>query len=256
MQQSKQSEWHEQWSMLQDDALFLFKDWIKPYTLENFSGKTILECGCGGGQHTDLMAQYAHHVTAVDLNTVDIAKTYNKQNDNVTFIEGDIANINLDKQFDVVISIGVVHHTNNPEATISNLRKHVKPGGILIVWVYSQEGNWMVRHLVEPMRKIFLKNISRNKLLLISRIITFFMYPPIYSIYLLPLRFLPYYKYFDNFRKLSFYINVLNVFDKLNAPQTHFINRSQAETFVQGMDSPHISEYKNVSWCISGVKSI
>ena len=28
MSQRKQSEWHEQWKMLQDDELFLFKDSI------------------------------------------------------------------------------------------------------------------------------------------------------------------------------------------------------------------------------------
>ena len=68
--QVKQSEWHEQWSMLQDDELFLFQDWISPLTLEDFKGKEILEGGCGGGQHTSFVAPHAARIVATDLNTV------------------------------------------------------------------------------------------------------------------------------------------------------------------------------------------
>src|SRR6185295_10883137 len=76
--QAKQSEWSEQWKMLQDDELFLFRDWIYPNTLGDFRGKTVLECGCGGGQHTSFVAPFAKSVTAVDLNTTDIARERNK----------------------------------------------------------------------------------------------------------------------------------------------------------------------------------
>lgn len=251
--QEKQKEWLEQWSMLEDNELFLFRDWIRPYDLETFRGKEVLECGCGGGQHTRFMAPYAARVTAVDLNTSDLARERNKEFANVEFVEGDIATMNLGKKFDVVISIGVVHHTDDPDKTMANLAAHLKPGGLLIVWVYSKEGNFLVENVVEPVRKIFLRNLSRATLLLISRLVTAAMYPPIYSLYLLPLRFLPYYEYFQNFRKLSFYRNVLNVFDKLNAPQVDMISRPRAEKWIKGMDSPKIYRYRGVSYTVSAV---
>src|SRR5688572_24691248 len=144
IKQAKQAEWSEQWKMLQDDELFLFQDWIYPNTLDDFKGKMVLECGCGGGQHTSFVAPYAKSVTAVDLNTTDIAKERNKMFTNVEFVEEDIANMDLGRQFDIVFSIGVVHHTDNPDKTVANLAKHVKPGGKLIVWVYSKEGNYLV----------------------------------------------------------------------------------------------------------------
>ena len=74
MNQAKQVEWFEQWKILEDDELFLFNDWIFPYTLDDFSGKKVLECGCGGGQHTSFIAPYAKNVTSVDLNTISIAR--------------------------------------------------------------------------------------------------------------------------------------------------------------------------------------
>ncbi|MBK9283205.1 MAG: class I SAM-dependent methyltransferase [Sphingobacteriaceae bacterium] len=256
MIQKKQSEWHEQWKMLQDDELFLFKDWIYPLTLEDFKEKDSLECGCGGGQHTAYVAPFAKTHTAVDLNTTDLAQERNKDKSNIIYVEVDIAKMNLDKKYDIVFSIGVVHHTDSPDLTFENMKKHTKSGGKTVVWVYSKEGNWMVDKIVEPIRKKFLVNMSRKSLLLLSKIITACMYLPIYTIYLLPLSFLPFYEYFQNFRKLSFYRNTLNVFDKLNAPQVDFISKERISKWFNDNDFTdiHISAYKGVSWRGSGTK--
>ncbi len=252
--QSQQCEWYEQWSMLQDNELFLFQDWIAPFTHEDFLDKEVLDCGCGGGQHTDFIAPYAKSVTAVDLNTINIAKERNQHHNNVIFAEADVATMALGKKFDIVMCIGVAHHTDNPEKTVNNLKRHLKKGGLLLLWVYSCEGNMIMRHLVEPIRRYFLYRIEREKLLRISKIITALLYLPIYSIYLLPFHFLPYHEYFQNFRKLSFYRNTLNVFDKLNAPQTDFISRSRAEAFVNDLQNAKVLAYKDISWRISGIK--
>lgn len=254
--QKKQSEWHRQWTLLQDNELFLFKDWILPNTLEDFRGKEVLECGCGGGQHTMFVSEYAKLVTAVDLNTTDIAMKRNEGRTNINFIEADIASMDLGKQFDIVFSIGVVHHTDDPDKTMENLARHVKPGGRLIVWVYSEEGNELVRNLVEPARKAFLMNMNRGSLLTLSKIITAMMYLPVYTLYLLPFRSLPFYEYFGNFRKLSFERNTLNVFDKLNAPQVDFISRERAGRWFDPSQFRDISirPYKGVSWSASGTK--
>ncbi len=80
------------------------------------------------------------------------------------------------------------------------------------------------------------------------------MYIFVYTLYLLPLQFLPYYEYFSNFRKLSFRRNTLNVFDKLNAPQVEFIERQRVLNwfgFAKFKDV-HLASYKGVSWQASG----
>jgi len=255
-EQVKQSEWHQQWSLLEDNELFLFNDWILPNKLEDFRGKDVLECGCGGGQHTSFVAPYARSLTAVDLNTTDIAKIRNKDAANVEFVEADIATMDLGKQFDIVFSIGVIHHTDDPDKTVENLTKHVKPGGKLIVWVYSKEGNELVELLVEPVRKSFLKNMNRETLLGLSKAVTASLYLPVYTLYFLPLKFLPFYEYFGNFRRLSFERNTLNVFDKLNAPQVDFISRERIGKWFNNdvFEKVNINPYKGVSWSGSGTK--
>src|SRR5690349_10603962 len=100
----QKSEWHQQWSMFRDDERFLFKDWIAPVTMDEFRGKDVLECGCGGGQHTAFVAPLARSITAVDLNTIDIARQRNAAFPNVHFVEADLGTMNLGRQFDIVFS--------------------------------------------------------------------------------------------------------------------------------------------------------
>jgi SAM-dependent methyltransferase len=259
--QPKQSEWHEQWTLFQDDERFLFEEWIAPVKLEDFRGKTVLECGCGGGQHTSFMAPLAASVTAVDLNTADVARQRNRGFSNVRFAEADIARMDLGEQFDVVICIGVIHHTDNPDQTFEAMYKHCKPGGKVIIWTYSAEGNAMVRFGVEPIRRLVLRRLSRRTLVGLSRFITALLYLPVYSVYLFPLmRFLPYYEYFGNFRRLSFHRNVLNVFDKLNAPQTRFTTLRKCHQWFDShrfeAESISIRRYAGVSYSLFGVKSL
>jgi 2-polyprenyl-3-methyl-5-hydroxy-6-metoxy-1,4-benzoquinol methylase len=255
----KPSEWHEQWSLFQDDERFLFEEWIAPLTPEVFRGKTVLECGCGGGQHTSFMAPLAASVTAVDLNTVDIARERVREFANVSFVEADLGTMDLKEQFDVVICIGVIHHTDDPDRTFETLYRHCKPGGRIIIWTYSAEGNALVRFGVEPFRRLFLRKLPRAWLVALSRLITALLYPIVYTIYRIPfLSFLPYFEYFTNFRRLGFERNLLNVFDKLNAPQTRFTTRAKClEWFTEARFRPEtisIRPYAGVSYNLSGVR--
>jgi len=258
VQQSRSSEWAEQWAMFSDDERFLFDEWIRPATTEDFRHKDVLECGCGGGHHTPHMAEVARSVTAVDLNCADLARQRCAGLGNVAFVDADLATMDLGRQYDVVICIGVIHHTDDPDATFRNLYRHCKPGGRVIIWTYSAEGNALVRYGVEPVRKLVLRHLSRKALVAVASVVTALLYPIVYSLYLLPLKVLPYWEYFANFRRMGFERNMLNVFDKLNAPQTRFTTRAKAgqwmspERFEPGSIS--IQPYVGVSWSLVGIK--
>jgi SAM-dependent methyltransferase len=255
----RSSEWYQQWSMFQDHEVQLFLDWIKPNTLETFTGKCVLEAGCGGGQHTAMIAPLAASVVAVDLNTTDIARQRDAGLTNIEFVEADIVSMDLGRQFDVVLCVGVIHHTDDPNAAFLNLYRHCRPGGRVIIWTYSAEGNALVRYGVEPIRKLVLRRMSRASLARLSYVITALLYPVIHTVYRMPaLRFLPYFEYFANARSLAFRRNVLNVFDKLNAPQTVFTTRSKCDEWMNpnlfDPDTISIRFHAGVSYAITGVK--
>ncbi|MFI5396494.1 MAG: class I SAM-dependent methyltransferase [Candidatus Binatia bacterium] len=253
--QVKQSDWVFQWSTLEDDCAMLFTEWIYPNTMEGFRGKTVLDAGCGGGQHMRFIAPLAAEVMGVDLNCAEVAAGRCRGYSNISTVDGDLATVDLGRQFDVVYSIGVLHHTDDPRASFMNIARHVKPGGRMIVWVYAYEGNFLTRAVVEPLKRLVYGRWPKRVLLALSYVITAALYLPAYTIYLLPLRFLPYFRYLSNFRRLSYTRNMLNVFDKLNAPQTVFLRREEvADWFARGFTDVHLSHYAGVSWRASGTR--
>jgi SAM-dependent methyltransferase len=247
-------EWNYQWSHFEDDEPFLFFDWLYPRTKEDFRDKRVFDGGCGPGHHIRLYADIAQHVTGMDLNTSPIAREKLSEFKNVEILAGDISLYRPEQPYDVVYSVGVVDHTDDPDKTFENLKQIAKPGGLVMVWVFSHEGNALMRYIVEPLRRLTLGGASRRFIEILSRIITALMYPIVYTLYLLPLKFLPFYEYLQNFRKLTFERNVLNIFDKLNSPQVQFISRERMERWFNPNDFEDVSitMYKGVSWRGSG----
>ena len=158
--QPKQQEWVEQWSRFKDDSTFLFTEWIYPNRLEDFRDRRVLDAGCGHGHHMLMVAPYAREVIGVDLNTAPIAQAETRTSTHLRTVESDIATVHFPEPFDIVYCVGVIHHTDDPDQTVRNLIRHLKTGGALILWVYSREGNFLAAKLVEPFRKLFLKNIN------------------------------------------------------------------------------------------------
>jgi len=254
--QQKHPEWLYQWERFKDTEAFLFFDWISPRTLEDFRGKRVLDAGCGPGHHMRLVAEVAEHVVGLDLNTADLAKQLLADVPNTSFVEDDLALHIAPEAYDIVYSIGVIDHTDSPDASFENLKKMTTQGGLTIVWVWSAEGNALMLNVIEPLRAALLRDQSRQRVEQIAHFLTAVLYPIVHTVYRLPVSFLPYYDYFKNFRKLSFHRNALNVFDKLNAPYTEFITRQRIERWFNPADYEDVSMtfYKGVSWAASGRK--
>jgi SAM-dependent methyltransferase len=236
---------------------FLYHDWIYPNTLDVFRDKDVLDAGSGPGVQARLIAEVARSVTAVDLEALAVtADTTRDLSGRIRYVHADVATMNLGCEFDVVNCVGVIHHTDDPTRTFKNLARHLKPGGRMIVWAYAHEGNTVMRTVVEPLRQRLLDRAPHSIIQRLSIALTALMWPIVHTVYRLPLPFLPYYEYFGNFRRLSFRRNVLNVYDKLNAPQQHFLTRADIDAWFNPFDfeDVHVSAYKGVSWRASGTK--
>ena len=103
------------------------------------SGKLVLEAGCGAGRFTEILLQKGVQLVSSDLSS---AVEVNAENfpitNNHVIIQADINDMPYpDDSFDVVICLGVIQHTPNPEQTISNLYALVKKGGILVIDHYT-----------------------------------------------------------------------------------------------------------------------
>ncbi|WP_300304266.1 class I SAM-dependent methyltransferase [Ferrovibrio sp.] len=107
----------------------------------------ILVAGCGTGLHAILAAtSYAFSkVLAIDLSRTSLAYAKRKATEigigNVDFAQADILKIGgIPQRFDVIESFGVLHHLRDPAAGLAQLVGLLKPGGYMMLGLYSELG--------------------------------------------------------------------------------------------------------------------
>jgi len=112
----------------------------------------ILVAGCGTGRHSiECATRYAGaRVLAVDLSLSSLAYAKRKTAElglaNIDYQQGDIMELcNVARRFDVIECSGVLHHMADPIAGWRTLVDLLKPGGLMLIGLYSQLAR---RHVV------------------------------------------------------------------------------------------------------------
>jgi len=109
--------------------------------IKRFNGKrskTLLDLGCGTGNHDILFAKKGYQVVGIDRarEMITIARKRMMSGDCVEFYVRDISKFVLRKKFDVAISLfHVMSYLTSNELLIKSLRnvsKHLKKGGLFI----------------------------------------------------------------------------------------------------------------------------
>ena len=128
-------------------------------------GKTVLEAGCGMGRFLDVVSRDgAALAVGVDLSTaVDACADNIGDRDNVLITQGDIFKLPFKRgAFDVVYSVGVLHHTPSCERAFKSLVPLVKPGGVIAISVYAAVVKPGVGWALNIWRRQFLRKITRR----------------------------------------------------------------------------------------------
>ena len=111
---------------------------VQNYTTE---AKSILDLGCGTGYHAALLAQKGYSVHGVDLSAEMLEQAKTRIEDetvgsSLSFSQGNICEIRLNRQFDVILALFHVvnYQTTNQNllATFATVKNHLKAGGIFI----------------------------------------------------------------------------------------------------------------------------
>ena len=134
-----------------------FEDWFHPIEPASLAGASVLELGFGNGS-------LLHHVGACHparLVGVELGDTLDQTRQNLAHLpdgllelhRGDLTRVRLGA-FDVVYCIGVLHHLAAPEEGFHAVLRHTRPGGRFHCWVYAEEGNSVVIHVVDPIRRV------------------------------------------------------------------------------------------------------
>lgn len=108
----------------------------------------ILIAGCGTGRQAITAALgYGQpiRITAIDLSAASLAYAARMARrygaDSIEFVQVDLLDVDrLDRDFDVIEAIGVLHHLADPMAGWRALAQRLKPGGLMNVALYSERG--------------------------------------------------------------------------------------------------------------------
>ncbi|WP_443636752.1 tetratricopeptide repeat protein [Candidatus Njordibacter sp. Uisw_058] len=126
----------------------------------------ILIAGCGTGRHSIVVASRFKdcNVLAIDLSLSSLAYAKRKTEElglqNIDYMQADILSLNkLDKKFDIIESVGVLHHMDDPMAGWRVLTDCIEPGGLMNIGLYSELAR---QHIVKIREEISQSGIGSS----------------------------------------------------------------------------------------------
>ena len=106
--------------------------------------RSVLVAGCGTGQHAAIAARAwpRADILAIDISRTSLAyaidRVQTETRDRIRFELADLLGVKqLGRRFQVIESMGVLHHLADPEAGLQALTDVLEPGGIIGIGLYS-----------------------------------------------------------------------------------------------------------------------
>jgi SAM-dependent methyltransferase len=252
----------DQWTRYTDNSgyygsLGLFTDICAPLLgVDDVQGRVVADIGSGTGRIVNMLLDAgAARVTALEpsesfavvaANTADRAAR-------VEVIRGDGTAIPQDRNFDLVVSIGVLHHIEDPAPVIAAARRALKPEGVMFVWLYGREGNEAYLTVAEPLRALT-KRMPHRLLAALCHVLDLVAIGYTAASRILPL---PMRDYMQNvYGRLAPDKRRLVIYDQLNPAYAKYYREHEARALLEG------SGFKNVrthhrhgySWSVVGLK--
>jgi SAM-dependent methyltransferase len=142
--------WSRFLKLLDDDKIVQAEESLKAWHgVDSFEGKTFLDIGSGSGLFSLAARRLGAHVTSFDYDpnsvacTTELRRRYFEDDSHWQVHRGSA----LDREwmetlgtFDIVYSWGVLHHTGDQWTAIANARAKVKPGGVVHLALYNDQG--------------------------------------------------------------------------------------------------------------------
>jgi SAM-dependent methyltransferase len=230
-----------------------FRRWtihLSPVT--DWSGKTFLDAGCGAGRNSYWAMSYgASRCVAIDLDERSLAAA--KRN-LANFQTADVRkcsiyDIPFESEFDIVFSIGVIHHLSEPDRAVRNLVKAAKPGGQVLIWVYGYENLELYVNVLNPLRTALFSKIPVGLTRSLANL-------PAALIWAMTRAGWTPLDYLRQLRSFSFAHIHHICFDQMLPRIANYWTRDQAVSLLQraGLHDVRVAAVNHVSWSVIGRK--
>ncbi|MEM7793884.1 MAG: bifunctional 2-polyprenyl-6-hydroxyphenol methylase/3-demethylubiquinol 3-O-methyltransferase UbiG [Cyanobacteria bacterium P01_C01_bin.118] len=123
--------------------------------IPRWQGLRVLDVGCGGGYTCEFLARRGAIVTGIDQSAacIEVAKRHSLAMElTIDYRVGVGENLAFeDNGFDVVICVDVLEHVESPKATVTEIGRVLKPGGLFCFDTISRtwQSRWMMIWLLE-----------------------------------------------------------------------------------------------------------
>ncbi|MBI5845239.1 MAG: methyltransferase domain-containing protein [Deltaproteobacteria bacterium] len=227
-----------------------FNRWLPFLTQDDWQGKTFLDVGCGMGRNSYWPMVYgASGGKAVDLDERSLAAARRNLSKfpEVEVVKESAYDLSDKGRFDVVFSIGVVHHLHDPRRALAAMRDAARPKGLVCVWLYGYENNeWVVRWF-DPLRRKLFSKLPIGWVHALSVIPSALLWS-----YLRVARRLPAYLAF--LRGVTFPHLRSIVFDQMLPEIAHYYKREEVESLMRGagLSDIRIEWVNGLSWAACG----
>ncbi len=125
--------------------------------------RRVLDAGCGNGRYSFIASQMGPEVVVgVDISEAAyVAFENTRAAKNILIIRGAVAELPIATTFDVLFSIGVLHHTPSAEASFRALARYCATGGFLSVYLYGR-GNPVLVAINRVLRNSILSKLPQR----------------------------------------------------------------------------------------------
>ncbi len=129
----------------------------------------ILIAGCGTGQHaiTTASKYKKSKILALDLSFKSLSYAKRKANElkinNIDFIQGNILDLeSIDKKFDIIESVGVLHHMDNPFKGWKILTSCLNNNSLMLIGLYSERARLHIKEIKNKINKLKIQSTYKN----------------------------------------------------------------------------------------------
>lgn len=252
----------DQWSRYVDNegyyaSLALFSDIVEPLiSVKDFEGARVADIGSGTGR----IVAMAVNAGASDVLAVEPSEAFFVLEKNVAEFGDRVRCMRARgdelpaEDYDIVTSIGVLHHIPDPVPVVKAAYRALRPGGKLLIWLYGKEGNGLYLGFAQPVRAITKKlPVPVNAGL--AWVLDLALAP--YIALCKRFSFLPMADYMKEvLGRFDAKTRRLTIVDQLNPAWAKYYTRHEAVDLLGGAGFDNVQSYRRhgYSWTVVGTK--